>query len=149
MRGLPDVKRLPVVPLCSAFRSQMTTILVSAAVIERDGRFLVTRRLKDTHLEGYWEFPGGKCEPGESLEASLVRELDEELAVDAVIGEKILVTSHVYPQRHVELHFFDVTLLGDPIPQLGQDMCWIPREELSGLELPPADHELVSLLMRR
>ena len=127
----------------------MITIVVAAAVVEREGWFLVTRRLKDTHLEDYWEFPGGKCEPDETLEACLVRELYEELAVDAVIGGKLLVTSHSYPERQVELHFFDVTLLGEPVPQLGQDMRWIEREELSGLELPPADYELVAVLMRR
>jgi 8-oxo-dGTP diphosphatase len=126
----------------------MSAIVVTAAVIERDGRLLVTRRLKGTHLEGHWEFPGGKCDPGETLQACLVRELWEELAVDAIIGDEILSTSHDYPERRVELHFFDATLLGEPAPQLGQDMQWIRREDLRSLKLPPADDELVSLLMR-
>jgi 8-oxo-dGTP diphosphatase len=124
----------------------MTTIVVTAAVIERDGRVLVTRRLQGTHLEGFWEFPGGKCDPGEMLDACLRRELREELAVDAIIGDKILSTSHTYPERRVELHFFSVTLHGDPVPQLGQEMEWIPRGSLSSLNLPPADDELVALL---
>lgn len=127
----------------------MTTVVVTAAVVERDGRLLVTRRLKGSHLEGYWEFPGGKCEPGETLEASLVRELREELGVEAVVGEKILATSHAYPERRVELHFFSVSLSGEPVPQLGQEMQWIVREELGGLTLPPADDELVALLTFR
>jgi len=126
----------------------MTSIVVTAAVIERDGRLLVTRRLKGTHLEDHWEFPGGKCDPGETLQACLVRELWEELAVDAIIGDEILSTSHDYPERRVELHFFDATLLGEPDPQLGQEMQWIRREDLRSLKLPPADDELVSLLMR-
>jgi mutator protein MutT len=126
----------------------MTSIVVTAAVVERDGRFLVTRRLKDTHLEGYWEFPGGKCDAGEALDACLRRELREELAVDAVIGDEILSTSHAYPERRVELHFFAVSLRGEPVPQLGQDMQWIRREDLAGLKLPPADDELVALLTR-
>ena len=126
----------------------MTTIVVTAAVIERDGRLLVTRRLKGTHLEDYWEFPGGKCDPGESLEACLVRELWEELAVDAIIGEELLATSHAYPERLVELHFFDATVLGEPEPQLGQEMQWIARDDLRSLRLPPADDELVALLLR-
>ena len=58
-------------------------LVVTAAVIERDGAFLLTRRLDGTHLEGQWEFPGGKCEPGETLEQCLARELREELGVDA------------------------------------------------------------------
>jgi 8-oxo-dGTP diphosphatase len=126
----------------------MTSIVVTAAVIERDGRLLVTRRLKGTHLEGHWEFPGGKCDPGETLQECLVRELWEELAVDAIIGEEMLSTSHAYPERRVELHFFDATLLGEPEPQLGQEMQWIRREELRSLKLPPADDELVALLLR-
>lgn len=122
------------------------TIVVTAAVIERDGRLLVTRRLKGTHLEGHWEFPGGKCDPGEALRECLARELREELAVDAIIGNEILSTSHAYPDRRVELHFFDATLVGEPAPQLGQEMQWVRREDLRRLELPPADDELVSLL---
>lgn len=126
----------------------MTTIVVTAAVVERGGRVLVTRRLQGTHLEGFWEFPGGKCDPGETLAACLQRELREELAVDAVVGDEILSTSHTYPERRVELHFFAVTLRGEPVPQLGQEMQWVRRETLSSLRLPPADDELVSLLTR-
>jgi 8-oxo-dGTP diphosphatase len=127
----------------------MTTIVVTAAVIERGGRLLVTRRLQGTHLEGYWEFPGGKCDAGESLEACLVRELREELAVEAIVGGKILTTSHEYPERRVELHFFTCELLGDPAPQMNQDMQWVPREALVSLKFPPADDELVALLARK
>jgi 8-oxo-dGTP diphosphatase len=125
----------------------MKTIVVTAAVIERGGRLLVTRRLPGTHLEGYWEFPGGKCDAGESLEGCLARELQEELAVDAIVGDKILTTSHEYPERRVELHFFNCELAGEPVPQMNQEMQWVPREALASLKLPPADDELVALLM--
>ena len=124
----------------------MTTIVVTAAVIERGGLLLVTRRLKGTHLEGYWEFPGGKCDPGESLEACLVRELREELAVDAIVGKRILTTRHEYPERRVELHVFETEVRGEPVPQMNQEMQWLPREALTALRLPPADDELVALL---
>jgi mutator protein MutT len=127
----------------------MTTIVVTAAVVEREHRVLVTRRLEGTHLEGFWEFPGGKCEPGEALEACLRRELREELAVDAIVGSELLSTTHIYPERKVELHFFAVTLLGEPTPQMGQQMQWIRRQDLTTLTLPPADDELVALLQRR
>jgi len=125
----------------------MIPIVVAAAVVERDGRVLVTRRLRGTHLEGYWEFPGGKCDPGETLAACLLRELREELAADATIGGEILSTSHSYPDRRVELHFFSVELSGEPVPQLGQEMKWITRSELRSVPLPPADAELVDLLL--
>ena len=122
------------------------TMVVTAAVIERDGRFLVTRRQRGVHLEGYWEFPGGKCDPGETLSACLGRELREELAVDAAIGEKMFATTHAYPERTVELHFFRCDIQGEPEPQIGQEMRWVPRNELRGLAFPPADSKLIDLL---
>ena len=80
---------------------------MTAAIIERNGRMLVTRRQQGVHLEGYWEFPGGKCDPGESLTGCLARELREELDVDARVGQEIFTTTHAYEDRHVELHFQD------------------------------------------
>jgi 8-oxo-dGTP diphosphatase len=124
------------------------TLVVAAAVIEARGRFLVTRRQKGVHLEGFWEFPGGKCEPGESLAACLERELREELDVGARVGDEIFTTSHTYPERRVELHFIRCDLLGEPRPLIGQEMRWIPREELASLEFPPADAELIEMLVR-
>ncbi len=126
----------------------MTTIVVTAAVIDRDGRFLVTRRQQGVHLEGYWEFPGGKCDAGESLDACLARELREELDVEAHVGEEVLVTTHPYADRSVELHFFRCDLKGEPRPLLGQEMRWATREELATLEFPPADDELIQRLTR-
>jgi 8-oxo-dGTP diphosphatase len=126
----------------------MTTLVVAAAVIERDGRFLVTRRQPGVHLEGYWEFPGGKCESGETHDVCLRRELREELAVDASIGPELLATVHVYPDRRVELHFFLCDITAAPAPQLGQEMRWVARAELAALSFPPADRELIELLTR-
>ena len=123
-------------------------LVVTAAVIEQDGRYLVTRRHKGTHLEGLWEFPGGKCDDGEPLPACLRRELREELGTDAEIGEEIFTVTHRYPERSVELHFFACRLLGAPEALLGQEMRWVGREELRGLEFPPADDELIALLTR-
>jgi mutator protein MutT len=123
-------------------------IIVTAAVIESDGCFLMTRRLKGTHLAGAWEFPGGKCDPGESLTACLERELLEELGVCSTIGREIFTVQHAYPERTVELHFFETTLLDEPQALLGQEMRWVGREELRTLELPEADRGLVELLTR-
>ena len=123
-------------------------LVVTAAVIERDGAYLVTRRQAGVHLEGCWEFPGGKCEPGESHAACLARELVEELGVGADVGDEILSVTHAYSDRVVELHFMRCRLTGTPVPQLGQEMQWIGRHELRTLPLPPADAELVELLTR-
>jgi 8-oxo-dGTP diphosphatase len=121
-------------------------IVVLAAVIERDGLFLMTRRLEGTHLAGKWEFPGGKCEPGEAHDTCLARELDEELDVRCEIGEEIFTVEHAYPERTVRLHFHRASLLGEPSPQQGQEMRWVARSELRTLELPEADQGLVDLL---
>jgi mutator protein MutT len=126
------------------------TIVVTAAVIERDGRWLVTRRPKGAHLEGLWEFPGGKCHAGEPLEACLARELREELGVDSDVGTQIFATTHSYlepsSELHVELHFFECHLLADPLPQLDQEMRWVPRDELRTLAFPPADATFIAQL---
>lgn len=121
-------------------------LVVTAAVIEERNRFLVTRRLRGTHLEGHWEFPGGKCHAGESLEACLVREIDEELGCGVTVGAEIFSITHAYPERTVELHFFACRLAGEPRPQLGQDMQWVARSALGSLPFPPADRELIDAL---
>jgi mutator protein MutT len=123
------------------------TIVVSAAVIEDHGRFFVTRRHAGTHLEGYWEFPGGKCNAGESLRDCLERELMEELAATVTIREEIFTVTHDYPDRSVELHFFACSLHNSPVALLGQEMHWVPREELRSLTFPPADEELIAKLI--
>ncbi len=125
----------------------MKTIVVAAAVVERDGRFLLTRRQKGTHLAGTWEFPGGKCEPAESLAACMARELREELGVEATVHEEMLATTHDYPDRRVDLHFLRCTIAVDPSARLGQEIRWVPREELGLLEFPPADARLIRLLV--
>ena len=124
----------------------MRAIVVSAAVIEKDDAFLLTRRAEAAHLGGLWEFPGGKVEHGESVEDSLVREIREELGCDVTVGRPLLITHHTYTDLHVELHFFAVALGGEPAPQLGQEMRWVPRQQLASLELPEADADLVALL---
>jgi mutator protein MutT len=121
-------------------------IVVTAAVIERSGHYLVTRRQRGVHLEGYWEGPGGKCEPGESLADCLRRELREELGAEAAVGEEIFTTSHDYPEKRVELHFLACRLTTEPAPLLGQEMRWVARAELESLKFPPADDELIKVL---
>ena len=122
-------------------------IIVVAAVIEEDGRFLVARRLGGTHLAGYWEFPGGKLQEGETDEAGLQREIQEELHAGITGLRSIFRTSHDYPERTVELHFFRGRLTGTPEPALGQELRWISRAEFTSLEFPPADAELIAELM--
>ena len=123
-------------------------ITVVAAVIERDERFLVTRRPTGAHLAGLWEFPRGKILPPERHHAALKRELREELDADIEVGELTFATTHPYPDRNVALYFYHCTLLGSARPLLGQEMRWVARPELPLLDFPLADAQLIDRLAR-
>ena len=121
-------------------------IAVVAAVIEEANRFLVTRRQKGVHLEGMWEFPGGKIHDGETHEQALRREMLEELDTDVDVHELVFHITHAYPEKTVALYFHRCTLRGIPRPMLGQHMRWVAREELTSLGFPPADERLIATL---
>jgi mutator protein MutT len=121
-------------------------LVVVAAVIERDDHFLLTLRPSGTHLEGHWEFPGGKCMPHETHEEALRRELFEELDIVALVHERIYTVTHRYPDRTIELHFYRCGFDGEPKPMLGQDMQWMERTRLRELPFPDADAALVRQL---
>jgi 8-oxo-dGTP diphosphatase len=123
-------------------------IVVTAAVVRRGEQFLVTKRPRGVHLEGCWEFPGGKAEPNETLADCLKREILEELGTTARVDRELLSVTHEYPERTVELHFFACTLDGEPRALLNQDIRWVDRAELASLDLPPADAELIALLQK-
>jgi mutator protein MutT len=123
-----------------------TEIQVVAAVVERGGRFLVTRRQPGVHLEGYWEFPGGKCEAAETHDGCLRREILEELGVSVRVGALLLETSHDYADRTLRLYFYRCEIDGDPQPLLKQAITWATRTELGTLDFPPADAELIRIL---
>ena len=119
-----------------------------AAVIAENDRFLITRRQKGVHLEGYWEFPGGKIDPDETHEAALRREIREELGADVHVEQLVLETTHEYPERAVTIAFYRCRLVGSPRPLIGQEMRWVTREELAALPFPPADEDLIRTLTR-
>lgn len=121
-------------------------VTVVAAVIEDNGRFLVTRRPAGVHLGGLWEFPGGKTAPAEDHLDGLRREILEELAVDVAVHELIHATTHQYEDRVVSLYFYRCTIEQAPSAALGQEMRWVDARELRMLEFPPADVELIRKL---
>src|SRR5215831_19046522 len=128
----------------------MPSIRVVAAIIEQNGKLLITQRPMDVHLAGLWEFPGGKVEPEETLEQALMRELHEELGVQIqVLGEYFQV-EHAYPTKSVHLHFFDCAIVeGDPTPLHVANVRWVAREELGDFSFPEADRELILRLRTR
>ncbi len=125
----------------------MNHIAVVAAIIEDGDRFLVTRRQKGVHLEGLWEFPGGKVDDGESHEAALQREIREELDAGIAVSDLVLHTTHSYPEKTVALYFYRCSLTSVPRPLLGQEMQWVSRKDLAGLPFPAADAALIRQLV--
>jgi 8-oxo-dGTP diphosphatase len=123
---------------------------VVAGVIRReDGRILITQRLPDDTLGGYWEFPGGKVDPGEELRAALARELREELALETEIGAEIHHIVHAYPDRDVRLFFYEARILsGEPQKIEVADLRWVTLDEIGEYQFPDADRPLLEQLRR-
>jgi len=124
----------------------MIPIVVVAAIIERDGTFLVTLRPDGTHLAGHWEFPGGKVHHSETHVEALRREVFEELDCVVEVGELAHSVTHAYPEKTVQLFFYRCALKGEPKPIVGQQMQWVEKSELSQLPFPEADRDLLKLL---
>ena len=122
-------------------------IEVSAALIFRGGKLLITQRHAKAHLGGRWEFPGGKREAGESFEQCLVREIREELGVEITVGELFEEISHAYPEKNVVLKFFLCKLIsGEPQPLDCAAVKWIDKDGLEAHEFPAADARLLEKL---
>ena len=126
----------------------LETVTVAAGIIWKDGQFLAARRPEGKPRAGYWEFPGGKQEPGETIEETLARELKEELGITCVTIAPWQVVSHTYPDLHVTLHFMHVTeYAGEPVPHDGQELVWVTPEEACFLPFLPADEIIVAEIM--
>lgn len=128
----------------------MPTINVVAAVVQHEGKFLLTRRPPRAHLEGLWEFPGGKIEEGESPEDALARECSEECAIDVVVHDILDVTFFRYPRKDVLLLFYACTLGDRKAVQHIEvaDHRWVDVSEIRSFELPPPDERLIAKLER-
>ncbi len=122
--------------------SASPTILVVAGVLVEQGKVLLSQRKRGTHLEGAWEFPGGKVEPDEDPREALARELAEELGIDAEVQDPLEITFHRYPTKSVLLLFFTVARRpGSPEPR-ALDVAavrWAAIDELRDELFPPAD----------
>jgi 8-oxo-dGTP diphosphatase len=125
----------------------MKAIDVAAALIFRGGKLLITQRYAGAHLGGLWEFPGGKREPEETFEQCLVRELAEELGIQAEVLDLVESLTHAYPRKTVHLKFFRCRWQKNEPQALGcPAFAWISRHELGNYEFPPADARLLSRL---
>jgi 8-oxo-dGTP diphosphatase len=117
-------------------------VVVSAAVIVDGGKVLLTQRKRGAHLEGSWEFPGGKVEHDEDPRDALVRELAEEIGIRAIVGDIVEVTFHRYSTKSVLLLFYEARIAADSPPPEAIDVAalrWAAIDELRDEEFPPAD----------
>jgi 8-oxo-dGTP diphosphatase len=127
----------------------MKLIRVAAGILIRENKVLVTRRKPGATLAGYWEFPGGKIEPGEAPEQCLERELEEELGLPVQVLSHYATGSYDYPFGTVELHVYLCSPQGEPTRLESHDLIeWATQDELRKYQWAPADIFAVEKLMK-
>jgi len=128
----------------------MKQIHVVAAVLrDARGRILLARRTEGRELAGLWEFPGGKVEQGEAPGAALVRELREELGIEAAVGAAVLCVSHEDADKRLLLDVREASFSGRPRGLEGQALAWVPLRKLADYPMPPADRPVVAALLEQ
>ncbi|HIT90334.1 MAG TPA: (deoxy)nucleoside triphosphate pyrophosphohydrolase [Candidatus Merdenecus merdavium] len=124
----------------------MKNIEVSAAIIKKDHLFLIAKRNLG-HLEGYWEFPGGKIENGETPEAAAIREVYEELNLHIEIDRPLISFHYEYPDKMVHLHFYLASITGGTMRKLvHKEIAYVPIEDLEHYRWLPANQPVLDLL---
>jgi len=124
------------------------TIRVVAAVIERDGRYLITQRRASAVLPLLWEFPGGKVEPGETDADALQREVEHRLGVRVEPGELISYVNHPYERYAVDLYLYECQIAsGEPAAVNVSDFRWVMSSEFDRYDFTPADEASMSKLL--
>lgn len=127
----------------------MRTIHVVAAVLEHDGRIFATQRGYG-EFKGYWEFPGGKIEPGETPQQALRREIREELATTVAVGPLVGTVEYDYPGFHLSLQCYHCRVLEGRLTLLEHEAArWLPLDALGSVDWLPADRELIRQWQRR
>jgi 8-oxo-dGTP diphosphatase len=124
-------------------------LVAAVALIDADGRVLLARRPPGKSMAGLWEFPGGKVGAGETPEAALVRELEEELAIETRSSclAPFAFASHAYADFHLLMPLYVCRKWsGTPHPREGQELKWVRPKDLANYEMPPADIPLVAQL---
>ena len=120
--------------------------VVAGVIRDARGRILLARRTIGRDLAGLWEFPGGKVEPGESPEDALVRELREELGIEASVGDALIRVPQQYPDKRLVLDVRRVEFDGMPAGLDGQALAWVALDALATYPMPPADRPVVAAL---
>jgi 8-oxo-dGTP diphosphatase len=125
----------------------ITQTVVAAVIRDTDDRVLLTKRPPGSHMEGLWEFPGGKVDDGEAPRDALARELHEELGLEVRVEQPITFAVHEEPGLRILLLFYAVSIAaGEPRGREGQAVRWVPAAQLPSYPTPPADAEIVRWL---
>jgi len=137
-------------PVKDASKPLPFQVIGVGVVLDGDGRVLIDQRLNEGLLGGLWEFPGGKQEPGEAIEATIARELAEELAIEASVGEELITLEHAYSHKRLR---FVVHLCrwisGEPQPLASQQVRWVRPEQLADYPFPAANARIIAALLER
>lgn len=164
LRKNPTCLLCPWMAYCQAYQTNQTDTLpmteskgplphkiIGVAVIENDkGEILIDRRLEEGLLGGLWEFPGGKVEPGESMEECVKREIKEELALDIEVGEELIVVNHAYTHFKVSLHVHMCRYLGgEPKAIASQEIRWVTLDTIDEYPFPKANSTIIETLKNR
>ncbi|BBO86294.1 NUDIX hydrolase [Desulfosarcina ovata subsp. sediminis] len=125
-------------------------IKVTAAILEKNGQIIIAQRKSGDHLSGLWEFPGGKIEPGESPEACLARELNEEFNIEVTIGDFLGSNVHHYDHISIELMAYRASWVSGTISMNDHKAYrWVTVDQLTDYEFTSADVPFVDMLLRR
>ena len=122
---------------------------VAAAIVVHEGKVLGARRFMGNEFDGFWEFPGGKIEPGESYEDATIREMQEELEAVVRIERHYQTTSFEYPKFHLHMETYLCTLVSDPAQihlSAHDDYRWFALDELKSVQWLPAAYEMLDRL---
>jgi 8-oxo-dGTP diphosphatase len=125
-------------------------LVVACALVDTDGRVLLSQRPEGKALAGLWEFPGGKVDPGETPDHALVRELEEELGIETKIAclAPLTFASHTYETFHLLMPLYVCRRFwGTPMPREGQKLKWVRPRDMRNYPMPPADEPLIAHLM--
>jgi 8-oxo-dGTP diphosphatase len=126
----------------------MKTIRVVAALVEREGRYLITQRRETAVLSLLWDFPGGRVEENESDEAALAREVDERLGATVEVGQLISFVNHPYEKYAVDLYLYECTLLSDQFHcRAVKAYAWVTSKEMESYSFTPVDEASMSKLL--
>ena len=141
---VPEAERLATPP-----GAKPLLLVAACALVDTDGRVLLTRRPEGKKMAGLWEFPGGKLDPGETPEAALIRELKEEIGIDVAAAclAPFAFASHAYDHFHLLMPLYLCRRWkGTPKPRENQTLAWVRAQKLTEYKMPPADKPLIPLL---